>query len=137
MNQNGFIFRINIMLIQPSVDLYDRIINRISREEKIMLFKKKLKLEFFGLILSFLVFILLALRLYFDIAKSGLIQFFSLLFTDFSIVMANIGDYAFTLLESTPAFSLALALSALLTVIVYIAKLEDAYADFKKLIINL
>ena len=46
--------------------------------------------------------------------------------------MANLGDYALTMLESTPAFNLGLALSAMLAVIFYVAKLGDAYTDFKK-----
>lgn len=102
-----------------------------------MRLKRRLILQSSGLLLSFFIFIPLALRLYADIAKSGLMQFLSLLSTDFNIVMANIGDYALTLLESAPVVSLSLALAAMLAVIFYIAKLEDAYVDFKKLTINL
>lgn len=60
-------------------------------------------------------------------------QFLSLLSTDLNIVMANVGDYTLTLLESAPIVSLPLALSAMLAVIFYIAKLEDAYSDYKKI----
>lgn len=137
MNQNGSLYRINNMLIEPRADLYDRIINRINREEKLTRLKRRLILQSSGLLLSFFIFIPLALRLYADIAKSGLMQFLSLLSTDFNIVMANIGDYALTILESAPVVSLSLALAAMLAVIFYIAKLEDAYVDFKKLTINL
>ncbi len=125
------------MLIQPRADLYDRIINRINREEKIAILKRRLILQSSGLLLSFLVFIPLALRLYSDIVKSGLVQFFSLLLSDFNIVMINIGDYAMALLESAPIISLSLALAAILAITFYIAKLEDAYTDFKKITIKL
>ncbi|MDP2736898.1 MAG: hypothetical protein Q8O59_03950 [bacterium] len=124
------------MLIQPRADLYDRVINRISREEKLMILKKKLILESFGLVISFFVFIPLTLKLLSDIAKSGLTQFLSLLFTDFSIVMSDIGNYVLSLLESTPALSLSLVLAALLATIFSLAKLTDSYSDFKKIIIN-
>ncbi len=124
------------MLYQPSTDLYDRVINRINREEKLMILRKKLILESFGLVLSFLIFISLSIKLLSDIAKSGLTQFLSLLFTDFAIVMANVGNYVLSLLESTPALSLSLALAALLALVFYLAKLADSYMDFKKLIIH-
>lgn len=136
MNQNGSLFRINIMLIQPKADLYDRVVNRINREEKLAILRKKLILESFGLVMSFFIFIPLALKLLSDIAVSGLTQFLFLLFTDFAIVMANIGDYVLSLLESTPALSLSSTLAALLALVFYSAKLVDSYSDFKKIIIN-
>lgn len=121
------------MLIQPKADLYDRVINRINREEKLMILRKKLILESFGLIMSFFIFIPLTLKLLSDIAKSGLMQFLSLLFTDFAIVMANIGDYVLSLLESTPVVSLSLTLATLLVLVFTTAKLADSYSDFKKI----
>lgn len=124
------------MLIQPRADLYARILSRLDREEKLMKLKRRLILRSLGFLLSFLLFIPLAARLYADMAGSGLAQFFSLLFTDFNIIMANLGDYAFTLLESAPIVSLSLALAAVLAVLFYVAKLEDAYSDFKKLTVN-
>lgn len=51
--------------------------------------------------------------------------------------MINIGDYAMALLESAPIISLSLALAAILAITFYIAKLEDAYTDFKKITIKL
>lgn len=124
------------MLAQPKNDLYDRVINRINREEKQAILRKKLILESFGLVMSFFIFITLTLKLLSDIAVSGLTQFLSLLFSDFSIVMANIGDYVLSLLESTPALSLSLTLAALLALVFYSAKLVDSYSDFKKIIIH-
>ena len=98
-----------------------------------MRLKRRLILQSAGLLLSFFIFIPLVLKLYYDFAKSGLMQFLSLLSTDFNIVMANIGDYVLTLLESAPIVSLSLALAAMLAVIFYIAKLEDVYSDYKKI----
>ncbi|MFH1583476.1 MAG: hypothetical protein ABIB72_04165 [Candidatus Falkowbacteria bacterium] len=124
------------MLIQPSADLYDRVINRINREEKLMILRKKLMLESFGLVMSFFVFIPLTLKLLSDIAESGVTQFLSLLFSDFSIVMSDIGNYVLSLLESTPALSLFLTLATLLVLVFSMAKLADSYSDFKKIIID-
>ncbi|MFH1427225.1 MAG: hypothetical protein ABIG60_01715, partial [Patescibacteria group bacterium] len=110
------------MLIQPRADLYDRVINRINREEKLMILRKKLILESFGLVMSFFVFIPLTLKLLSDITKSGLMQFLSLLITDFSIVMADIGNYVLSLLESMPTLSLSLTLATLLILVFNMAK---------------
>lgn len=124
------------MLIQPKADLYDRIINRISQEERVNILKKRLILDFFGLVLSLTAFIPLTIKLFSDMAYSGLTQFLSLFFTDFSIVMANIGDYVLGLLESTPAVSLALVLTTLLALVFYAAKLADLYSDYKKILVK-
>jgi hypothetical protein len=124
------------MLTQPKADLYDRIINRINNEEKLIILKRKLFLRFFGLFLSVFALVPLIFRLFSDIASSGFTQFLSLLFSDFNIVMADIGDYVLSLLESAPALSLSLTLAALLATLFYTAKLADSYVDFKKLIIN-
>jgi len=124
------------MLIQPRADLYDRVINRINHEEKFMILKRRLILRSAGLLLSIFALIPLGIRLFSDIASSGFTQFLSLLFSDFSIVMANIGDYVLSLLELMPVLSLSLASAALLALVFYLAKLIDSYVDFKKLIAN-
>lgn len=133
MNLNDSLYRINTMQIEPRADLYDRIINRINREEKLMILKRRLAIDIFGLVVSLFVFIPLTMRLLSDLAKSGLTEFLSLLFTDFGLIMANIGDYALTLLESTPVLSLSLVLAALLAFVFSLAKLADSYSDFKKI----
>jgi len=120
----------------PSADLYDRIINQINREEKLMLLKRRLTFNVFGLALSFFVFIPLTLKLLSDLAKSGLTQFLSLFFSDFGLIMANIGDYALSLLESAPVLSLSLTLAALLALVFSLAKLVDSYSDFRKIAVN-
>ncbi|MDO8668598.1 MAG: hypothetical protein Q7K35_05975 [bacterium] len=121
------------MLIEPRADLYDRIINRINREEKLMILKRRLIIEFLGSAMSLLFFIPLTIRLLSDLAKSGLAEFSSLLFTDFGLIMSNIGDYVLTILESTPALSLSLTLAALLALVFSVAKMVDSYGDFRKI----
>ena len=121
------------MLIQPSADLYDRIINLINREEKLTMLTRRLILNTFGIVMSLLVFIPLTMKLLSDLAESGLRQFLTLLFSDFALITANIGDYVLTLLESAPATSLSLTLIALLAIIFSLAKLADSYSDFKKI----
>ena len=117
----------------PIADLYDRVINRINREEQLVILKRRLILRFTGFIISFPAFIILGWKLLADLAASGLTQFLSLLTSDFNIVMANLSDYIFGLLESAPALSLSLALAALLALVFNLAKLADSYGDFKKI----
>jgi len=136
MHQKGALNRIIYMLTKPRADLYDRIINQISKEEKMMILKRRLILRSSGLLLSIFAFIPLSFKLFSDIAQSGFSQFFSLLFSDFNIIMANIGDYVLSLLELMPALSLSLFLAALLSALFSIAKLADSYVDFKKIAIN-
>jgi len=135
-HQNGALFRIKYMLIQPNTDLYDRIINKINREERLMILRKRLILNFSGLLISFFAFVPLTLKLLSDMAYMGFNQFLSLLFTDFTVVMANVGDYVLGLLESMPMVSLTLMLTTLLAFVFYTAKLSDSYSDFRKIIIN-
>ena len=136
MHQSIAYFRINTMQQMPPADLYGRIINRINHEEKLMILKRRLILRSSGLLLSIFAFIPLVIKLLADITKSGLMQFLSLLFSDFGIVMSDLGDYALSLLESTPVLSLSLALGALLALVFYSAKLADSYVDFKKITLN-
>ncbi|MCX6798377.1 MAG: hypothetical protein NTX66_04185, partial [Candidatus Falkowbacteria bacterium] len=90
-------------------------------------------LESFGLVMSFFIFIPLAIKLLSDIASSGLMQFLSLLFSDFGLIISNIGDYALSLLEVAPTLSLSLTLATLLFLVFDLAKLFDSYSDFKKM----
>lgn len=101
-----------------------------------MILKRRLIIEFFGFALSLLIFIPLTVKLLFDIAKSGLTEFILLLSSDLGFIMANIGDYILTLLESAPTLSLSLALAALLAFIFSLAKLADSYSDFRKITVN-
>ena len=124
------------MLIEPRADLYDRVLNKINQEASLATMKKRLILNLSGLILSVAAFIPLALKLLADSAETGLTQFLALMFSDFSLVMANIGDYFLTILESTPIVSLAFVLTTLLALVFYVAKLTDSYVNFKKLALN-
>lgn len=124
------------MLYQPSADLYDRIINRINREEQLVILKRGLILRFFGIFITFPVFALLSWKFLVDITDSGLTQFLSLFLTDFNIVMGNLSDYVLAILESAPSINLSLALTALLVLVFNLAKLADCYSDFKKIAVQ-
>ncbi len=50
--------------------------------------------------------------------SSSFFQFFSLIFSDGKIVLANLGDYLWSLAESIPALNIALLLSSVLLCVV-------------------
>lgn len=120
------------MLYQSSVDLYDRVINRIDQAERRLILKRRLTLQFSGFFITFPAFMVLGRKLFVDLAASGLTQFLFLLFSDFNIVMADLSDYVLGLLESAPVLSLLLMLTALLVLVFNLAKLTDSYSYFKK-----
>lgn len=101
-----------------------------------MILKRRLILESFGLVIWFIIFIPLTIELLSDLAKSGLTQYLSLIFSDFSLIMANVGDYALSLLESAPVLSLSLVSATILIFVFNLAKLADSYSDFKKISIS-
>ncbi len=136
MNQKGSFFRIYSMYQEPSADLYDRIIKRINYEQGLAFIKRKLFWHFIGLLASLILFIPLGYKLFIELNQSGFIQSFSLIFSDFQIVMFNLSDFSLSLLESLPAFSLTLMSIALLAMIFYMSKFVSSLFDFKKFHIN-
>jgi hypothetical protein len=117
----------------PSPELYDRVINRINYEHKLLLLKRKLFGYLAGFILSFIAFIPLFYRFHQDIVRSSLPQFFSLIFSDFSNVFFNISDFFWLILESIPAASTALTLLALTAFVFSLVKAFYSWTEFRDL----
>jgi hypothetical protein len=127
------IIRIKSMSQLPSSDLYDRVINRINYEHKLLLLKRKLFGYLASFALSFAAFFPLLSRFHQDIVQSALPQFFSLIFSDFSNVASNIGDFFWLILESIPAASAALTLLALTAFILSLVKVFNFWTEFRDL----
>jgi ABC-type spermidine/putrescine transport system permease subunit I len=71
-----------------------------------------------------------------DFNQSGFLQFFSLTFSDFSIVATYWKSFTMTLLQTLPALSLALFLAVLLTFLQSIKSLikyEQRYFSIKNI----
>jgi hypothetical protein len=117
----------------PPSDLYDRIINRINYEHKLLLLKRKLFGYLAGFILSLAAFIPLAGRFHQDVVQSSLPQFFSLIFSNFSSVISNIGDFFWVILESIPAASASLTLLALTAFVFSLVKFLNFWSEFRDL----
>ncbi len=127
------IIRIKSMNEKPSADLYDRVINRINYEHKLLLLKRKLFGYLAGFTVSLVAFIPLFSRFHQDIVQSALPQFFSLFFSDFHGVIANGVDFFWVILESIPASSAALTLLALTAFVFSLIKFFYFLGEFRDL----
>ena len=103
-----------ITYIEPPKDLFEKIVKRIHREERILVFKKIIifSITLIAAIAGFAPTLKFFLS---DLSQSGFFNFFSLAFYDFSAVMAYWQSFAMILLETLPTLSLLLFLAVLLT----------------------
>jgi hypothetical protein len=96
----------------PSEELKHRVLNRIAKYET-----KKLRFKIVGFSaatagsLGAIAWGVLAISG--DTAQSGFFQFASLFFSNFGAAMANFSDISLSLLESFPAFPVALFLGGI------------------------
>jgi len=100
--------------LEPPNGLLEKILIRIHREERILVLRKTiifsttLALSLIALVPSFNVLLS-------DLSQSGFINFFSLMFSDLSVVTKYWQNFAMILLETLPTLSLALFLAIILT----------------------
>lgn len=98
---------------EPPERLLGIILQRLQKEQRLSIIKRA--------VLFFFVFIGSAVAIFpaFQITRAGLVesgfvQFFSLFFSDFKIVMTDWQNFIFALLESLPAISLAMFFAIIL-----------------------
>ena len=99
--------------IEPPIGLFDKILNRIHKEERVLVIKKViwLSITFFGSLVSFILTLRMLLS---DFDQSGFLRFFYLVFSDFSTVTTYWQSFGMILLETLPAVSLILFLTVTL-----------------------
>ncbi|MCX6723991.1 MAG: hypothetical protein NT155_02315 [Candidatus Staskawiczbacteria bacterium] len=102
--------------IEPPIGLLEKILKRIHREERILVIRRVIIFSIL-LIGSLLGFIPSLRMLVSDFNQSGFSSFFSLVFSDFSLVSAYWKNFMIILLETLPAASLALFLAVLLIIL--------------------
>lgn len=114
MHPNASFLRISYMDIQPPSGLLEKILKRIHKEERFLVFRKNIMFSvtlagsLAGIIPSFRMLLS-------DFSNSGFFNFFSLIFSDFSVVTTYWQSFTIILLETLPAMSLAIFLAVLLT----------------------
>jgi len=95
--------------IEPPNGLLEKILNRIHKEQRFLVFKK-IVIFSITFVVSVAGFMPAARMLVSDFNQSGFMSFFSLLFSDFSIVLSSWQSFSMILLETLPALSIALLL---------------------------
>ena len=99
--------------IEPPKGLLGKIIKRIHKEERLLVFRR-VTIFSITLAISLLAFVPTFKILISDFSQSGFINFFSLIFSDFYAVTTYWKSFTMILLETLPTVSLALFLAVVL-----------------------
>jgi ABC-type phosphate/phosphonate transport system permease subunit len=113
--------------IDPSPELFAKIMKRIRREERFLVLRHAVIFSA-TLLVSGAAFVPVFKMLSSDFAQSGFFNFFSLVFSDFSVVISYWQNFALILLETLPVISLALFLAVLIT---FLQSLKSLTKDIK------
>lgn len=104
---------------EPPADLFNRIVLAIERRQRVYA-----RLKFSGFSLLSAVSIFLTVFAFGELARqlgqNGSLQFFSLIFSDLGIILANWQDFSLSVLESLPVFPITLSLAGALMFLVAI-----------------
>jgi hypothetical protein len=119
---------------EPPDDLFMKIMRRIKEEQQLTKLKQKLAFVSFILIGSAAAFIPVFRMAQTEFSQSGFLQFFSLIFSDFGIVMSQWRSFAFALLESLPVVSLMALLSLIFVFLTSLKILAKDIIPVKNLI---
>ncbi len=101
---------------------------RIRKEERLMALKKRV--VFFSIIMggSIIAFIPALGAVQAEISQSGFLQFLSLIFSDFEIIINYWQSFVISLLETIPAISIAIFLAV---IFVFLESLKFLARDIK------
>lgn len=92
--------------IEPPPELFEKIVSRIQKEKRLASARQKIFIFSAGLFWSLVAFIPSYQIVRAELMQSGFFQFFSLIFSDLSVVVVYWQSFAFTLMESLPIMSL-------------------------------
>ena len=101
--------------IEPPNGLYEKIINRIHKERRLLTIRKRIFIFSVGLLGSLTAFWPAYRAVKIEFLQSGFFQFASLVFSDFSIIAAHWQNFTLVLLEVLPIMSLIIFLAVLFT----------------------
>ncbi|PIT88235.1 MAG: hypothetical protein COU29_03135 [Candidatus Magasanikbacteria bacterium CG10_big_fil_rev_8_21_14_0_10_36_32] len=112
-----------------SANLFDSVMNRIKVESKAVKIRKNLIIFSVASICSLSATVVMVVVTQSDFSQSGFWQFFSLLFSDFGLMMNYWQNYILSLLGAFPATSMILLLGSLL---IFVKSLAAVIKNFKK-----
>ncbi len=109
---------------EPPAGLTEKILARISKRER-----RILSIKIVASACAFCVSAGVAVIGYIDLvaslSRSGFFEIASLMFSDFSLMISNFPDFALSIVETFPAFTVALLLSGVMFAIWSMAALVD------------
>lgn len=105
----------HLNLSEPPAELLDKILICV-REEKLFFAKKQIFIFSFAALAATGIFVSSAGIFKAEFFQAGFLNFFSLLFSDFSVMVDSWQDFGLALLESLPAMSIIIFLSAALVI---------------------
>ncbi len=123
--ENSFNF---IKPSEPTAGLFDEILARIRREQRLRAAKRRMTIFSIGALGSIAAFVPVLRMTQSAFSASGFTGFFSLFFSDFEIITAYWQNFFFALLESFPAMSVVAFLGVIL---VFIQSLRFLTKDVK------
>lgn len=123
----------SIKYVEPPSGLFEKIVNRIHKEQRLLTIRRRIAIFSVGLGGSLVAFIPVFKMLSAELAESGFIQFLSLLFSDFSIVVRYWQSFVPTLLETLPVISLIVFLTI---IFVFLESLKFLIKNTKSLRLN-
>ncbi|TSC78965.1 MAG: hypothetical protein G01um101433_25 [Parcubacteria group bacterium Gr01-1014_33] len=99
---------------EPPAGLFEKIIARIRKEERLLIIKKRILLFSSGVFVSAGACIPALIGFRQEFAESGFFQFLSLMFSDSAAIGAHWQDFLLAILESLPVMSISALLAILL-----------------------
>ena len=125
-------------LIEPPAGLLGKVMDGIAEERRLIPIKQRIFILSLGLAGAIVCFFPAFKMLKTGFSESGFWQFFSLIFSDAGVVLANWQNYVSSLLETLPVMSLILFLAVIFFVLEFLKLLSrDMKTIFTKLNINL
>lgn len=115
-------------LVEPPAGLFDRIMCRIEKENKLLTLRRRIIIFSVSLIGSAIAFIPVFAYVRSGFIESGFFVFFSLIFSDTKIVLVYWQNFAQSLLETLPVMGL---ISFLAVVAVFLESLKMLVRDLK------
>jgi hypothetical protein len=110
---------------EPPADLFDGVMNSIRKEQRFLMAKRRITLVLVGLLGSIGAYIPAWKIVRVEFTKSGFLQFFSLVFSDFSIVVSNVQDFALVLLESLPVLGVTVFMGSIFLLLAFLKYTVD------------
>jgi len=113
---------------EPAEGLFEKITQRIRKEQRLLIIKRRLALFSIGVVGSAAAFIPVFRMVQSGFTESGFTEFFSLIFSDLGPVTAHWQNFVLALLESLPVMSIAAFLGI---IFIFIESLKFLTRDIK------